>query len=84
MEVALSYELATPEEKPVTNPVGIGDKRLTTSDGKTVEKREIDRKKIIRLQRSVSRKVLKKQGNKLVLKVKGLPRIEVKPSQGKP
>ena len=60
MEVALSYELATPEEKPVTNPVGIDmgvSKRLTTSDGKTVEKREIDRKKIIRLQRSVSRKV---------------------------
>ena len=59
-EVALSYNLATPEEKPVTNPVGIDmgiSKRLTTSDGKTVEKREIDRKKIIRLQRSVSRKV---------------------------
>ena len=31
--------------------------RLTLSDGETVEKREIDRKKIIRLQRSVSRKV---------------------------
>ena len=53
----MSYELATPEEKPVTKiDMGVS-KRLTTSDGKTVEKREIDRKKIIRLQRSVSRKV---------------------------
>ena len=59
-EVALSYELPTPETKPVTNPVGIDmgiSKRLTLSNGETVEKREIDRKKIIRLQRSVSRKV---------------------------
>lgn len=32
-------------------------KRLTLSSGETVEKREIDRKKLIRLQRSVSRKV---------------------------
>ena len=59
-EVALSYDLPTPETKPVTNPVGIDmgiSKRLTLSDGETVEKREIDRKKIIRLQRSVSRKV---------------------------
>ena len=59
-EVCLSYELPTPEPKPVTNPVGIDmgiSKRLTLSDGETVEKREIDRKKIIRLQRSVSRKV---------------------------
>ncbi len=58
-EVALSYELATPEEKPVSDPVGIDmgiSKRLTMSDGKTVEKREIDRKRLIRLQRSVSRK----------------------------
>ncbi len=60
-EVALSYDLPTPEAKPeVNNPVGIDmgiSKRLTLSDGETVEKREIDRKKIIRLQRSVSRKV---------------------------
>jgi len=58
-EVALSYELPTPEAKPVSNPVGIDmgiSKRLTMSDGKTVEKREIDRKRLIRLQRSVSRK----------------------------
>lgn len=58
-EVALSYDLPTPEEKPVTNPIGIDmgiSKRLTMSDGKTVEKREIVRKKIVRLQRSVSRK----------------------------
>ena len=59
-EVTLSYELPTPEVKPVTNPVGIDmgiSKRLTLSSGETVEKREIDRKKLIRLQRSVSRKV---------------------------
>lgn len=59
-EVALSYDLPTPETKPVTNPVGIDmgiSKRLTLSNGETVQKREIDRKKIIRLQRSVSRKV---------------------------
>ena len=59
-EVALSYELPTPEVKPVSNPVGIDmgiSKRLTLSTGETVEKREIDRKKLIRLQRSVSRKV---------------------------
>ena len=58
-EVALSYELPTPETKPVTNPVGIDlgiSRRLTLSNGETVEKREIDRKKLIRLQRSVSRK----------------------------
>ncbi|MCY4379053.1 MAG: transposase [Candidatus Dadabacteria bacterium] len=58
-EVCLSYDLPTPETKPVTNPVGIDmgiSKRLTLSDGETVEKREIDRKKLIRLQRSVSRK----------------------------
>ena len=58
-EVALSYEFPTPEGKPVSNPVGIDmgiSKRLTMSDGKTVEKREIDRKRLIRLQRSVSRK----------------------------
>ncbi len=58
-EVALSYELLTPEAKPVSNPVGIDmgiSRRLTLSDGKTVEKREMDRKKLIRLQRSVSRK----------------------------
>ena len=59
-EVALSYESPTPEIKPVSNPVGIDmgiSKRLTLSTGETVEKREIDRKKLIRLQRSVSRKV---------------------------
>jgi len=59
-EVALSYDLPTPEAKPVTNPVGIDmgiSKRMTMSDGETVEKRELDRKKLIRLQRSVSRKV---------------------------
>ena len=59
-EVALSYELPTPETKPFSNPVGIDmgiSKRLTLSDGETVEKREIDRKKLIRLERSVSRKV---------------------------
>ncbi len=59
-EVCLSYDLPTSEAKPVTNPVGIDmgiSNRLTLSDGETVEKREIDRKKIIRLQRSVSRKV---------------------------
>lgn len=60
MEVALSYELADvqPTEE-ITNPVGIDmgiSKRLTLSDGETVKKREIDRSKIIRLQRSVSRK----------------------------
>ena len=59
-EVCLSYDLPTPEAKPeVNNPVGIDmgiSKRLTLSDGETVENREIDRKKIIRLQRSVSRK----------------------------
>ena len=58
-EVALSYELPTPDAKSVSNPVGIDmgiSKRLTLSNGKTVEKREIDRKKLIRLQRSVSRK----------------------------
>ena len=59
-EVCLSYDLPTPETKPVANPVGIDmgvSKRLTLSNGETVEKREIDRKKLIRLQRSVSRKV---------------------------
>ena len=59
-EVALSYELPTPEIEPVSNPVGIDmgiSKRLTLSTGETVEKRKIDRKKLIRLQRSVSRKV---------------------------
>ena len=58
-EVALSYELPTPETKPVSNPVGIDmgiSKRLTLSNGETVEKREIDRRKLIRMQRSVSRK----------------------------
>ncbi len=60
-EVALSYELPEPEQVgEARNPVGIDmgiSKRLTFSDGETVEKREIDRKKLIRLQRSVSRKV---------------------------
>ena len=58
-EVALSYELPAPETKPVSNPVGIDmgiSKRLTLSNGETVEKREMDRRKLIRLQRSVSRK----------------------------
>ena len=58
-EVALSYELPTPEAKPVGNPVGIDmgiSKRLTLSNGETSEKREIDHRKLIRLQRSVSRK----------------------------
>ena len=58
-EVALSYELPTPETKPVSNPVGIDmgiSKRLTLSNGETVEKREMDRRKLIRMQRSVSRK----------------------------
>ncbi len=59
-EVTLSYDLPTPEAKPVSNPVGIDmgiSKRLMLSNGETVEKRTIDRKKLIRLQRSVSRKV---------------------------
>ncbi len=60
-EVALSYELPEPEQVgEARNPVGIDmgiSKRLTLSNGETVEKREIDRKKLIRLQRSVSRKV---------------------------
>ncbi len=60
-EVALSYKLADVETtREITNPVGIDmgiSKRLTLSDGRTVKKREIDRKKLIRLQRSVSRKV---------------------------
>ena len=59
-EVALSYELPTPEAKPVANPVGIDmgvSKRLALSNGETLEKREIDHRKLIRLQRSVSRKV---------------------------
>ena len=60
-EVALSYELPDVETvKETTRPVGIDvgiSKRLTLSDGKKVDKREIDRKKLIRLQRSVSRKV---------------------------
>ncbi len=59
-EVALSYEIDdVPVAEQITNPVGIDmgiTKRLTLSDGETVEKRVIDRSKIIRLQRSVSRK----------------------------
>jgi len=58
-EVALSYELPTPEVKPGSNPIGIDmgvSKRLTLSNGETVEKREMDRRRLIRLQRSVSRK----------------------------
>ena len=58
-EVALSYELPTPDVKPENNPVGIDmgiSKRLALSNGETVEKREMDRRKLIRLQRSVSRK----------------------------
>ena len=59
-EVGLSYEMPTPEAKPVVdNPVGIDmgiSKRLTLSNGETVEKREVDRRRLIRLQRSVSRK----------------------------
>lgn len=60
-EVALSYDMPTPEAvKEITNPVGIDagiTKRLTLSNGEAVEKRTIDRRKLIRLQRSVSRKV---------------------------
>ena len=60
-EVGLSYELPDPRTTgEAKNPVGIDmgvSRRLTTSNGKTVEKREIDRRRIIRLQRSVSRKV---------------------------
>ncbi|MDE0158739.1 MAG: transposase [Candidatus Dadabacteria bacterium] len=58
-EVALSYELPTPDVKPENNPVGIDmgiSKRLALSNGETVEKREMDRRKLIRLQRSISRK----------------------------
>ncbi len=60
-EVALSYDIPTPEAvgeiiDPVGMDVGITN-RLTLSNGETVEKRTIDRKKLIRLQRSVSRKV---------------------------
>ena len=59
-EVALSYGLPDVEVvKETTRPVGIDmsiSKRLTLSDGETVEKREIDRRKLNRLQRSVSRK----------------------------
>lgn len=59
-EVALSYELADVEPVgKITRPVGIDagiSKRLTLSNGETVEKREIDRKRLIRLQRAVSRK----------------------------
>ena len=58
-EVALSYELPTLEATPVGNPVGVDlgiSKRITLSTGETVEKREMDRRKLIRLQRSVSRK----------------------------
>ncbi len=58
-EVALSYELPTPEAKPVGKPIGIDmgiSKRLTLSNGETVKKREMDRRRLIRLQRSVSRK----------------------------
>lgn len=59
-EVALSYEETPPETlKEIVNPVGIDMgvfKRLTLSNGETVEKREIDRSRLTRLQRSVSRK----------------------------
>ncbi len=58
-EIALSYELPTPEVKPGSTPVGIDmgiSKRLTLSNGETVEKREMDRRRLIRSQRSVSRK----------------------------
>lgn len=58
-EVALSYELPNPEAGLGSNPVGIDmgiSRRLTLSNGETVEKREMDRRKLIRLQRSVSRK----------------------------
>lgn len=60
MEVALSYELPEPERtKRVSNPVGIDmgvSKRFTLSNGKAVKKREMDYSRLIRLQRSVSRK----------------------------
>ena len=59
-EVALSYELPDVETvREGKNPVGIDmgvSKRLTLSDGKAVEKREVDYFRLIRLQRSVSRK----------------------------
>ncbi len=59
-EVALSYELPDVETaKEITNSVGIDmgvSKRLTMSNGEIVERRDIDRKKLIRLQRSASRK----------------------------
>ena len=59
-EIALSYELPEAEQVgEVKNPVGIDagiEKRLTLSDGKTVEKRKIDYSRLIRLQRSISRK----------------------------
>ena len=59
--MGLSYELPEPKKTgEMKNPVGIDmgvSKRLTTSNGETVEKRKIDRRRIIRLQRSVSRKV---------------------------
>ena len=59
-EVAFSYELPDAETvKEITNPVGIDmgiSKRLTLSNGEAIGKRKIDRKKLKRLQRSVSRK----------------------------
>ena len=60
-EVALSCRLpdAQPPETEYANPVGIDagiTNRLALSNGETVRRREIDRKRIIRLQRSVSRK----------------------------
>lgn len=59
-EVVLSYELPDVEiVKETTCPVGIDmgiSKRLTLSNGETVKKRELDSSKLIRLQRSVSRK----------------------------
>lgn len=59
-EVALSYELPKPQQvEEARNPVGIDvgiEKRLTLSDGRTVEKREIDYSHLIRLQRSIYRK----------------------------
>ena len=64
-EVSLSYELPEPEQtRKITNPVGIDmgvSKRLTLSDGVTVEKRKIDYRHLIQLQRSISRK--KKSSN---------------------
>ena len=59
-EVALSYEVPKPEQmKEAENPVGIDmgvSKRVTLSNGKAVKNREVGYSRLIRLQRSISRK----------------------------